>query len=188
MCQIRGSGLECNFSLVVTWSHFCAEFFVKSQTFSLQIIPAKKKPVLFYAWNRWCLNAKCTFGWMLDGVCPCHPSFDFIVSLSRQQLFGLKVGLSYARPNGAADGTALPLCMNPIISLFTYPMQMVICNQVHKAENYSKGVWAMKSSLLCTAVEMLVVSIWMNEWKVTCNDGLPNRNSYSYPNSKAKPK
>lgn len=67
---------------------------------------------------------------------------NHLISLSglrKQQLFCLKVGLSYVWPDCAADGTWLPLCMNSVMQLLTYMLQMAVCNQVHKAENCSKG-------------------------------------------------
>lgn len=124
----------------------------------------EKKPVLFYAWNRWCLNAKCAFGWMLDRSCPWHQSLDFIVRLRKQQLFCLKVGLNYVWPDCTADGTWLPLCMNSVMQLLTYMLQMVVCNQVHKAEDCSTGVQAMKSSLPALLYPVCALGVYMNEW------------------------
>lgn len=123
-----------------------------------------KKPVLFYAWNRWRLNAKCAFGWMLDGSCPWHQSPNFIVRLRKQQLFCLKVGLSYVWPDCTADGRWLPLCMNGVMQLLTYMLQMAVCNQVHKAENCSTGVQAMKSSLPALHYPVYALGVYMNGW------------------------
>lgn len=53
--------------------------------------------------------------------------------------------------------------MNTIIQLLTYMVQMAICNQVHKAENYSKVVQSMKSSLLALHCHIHALCVYMNE-------------------------
>lgn len=132
-------------------------------------------------WGRIGLNV----GWS----CPWHQSLHSIVRLRKQQLFCLKVGLSYVWADCTADGTWLPLCMNSAMQLLAHVLQMAVCNQVHKAGSCSTGVQAMKSSLPALHHPGCAHSLyeWVNK-RWASSDVIFYRNSHSYPNSKAKPK
>lgn len=123
----------------------------------------EKKPVLFYAWNRWRLNAKCAFGWMLDGSCPWHQSLNFIVRLRKQQLFCLKVGLSYICGLTARQMERGCLCAWMSCSYWhtCYRLQFVT---LHKAGNCSTGVQAIKSSWPALHYPLYAPGVYMNGW------------------------